>query len=147
MGTEIERKFRVVGDAWRSLGTPVRIVQGYLSRDKERVVRVRTADDQGFLTIKGITRGATRAEFEYEVPLEDASHMLRTLCIKPLIEKTRYYVRLNGLVWHVDEFHRPQSGLVIAEIEIPSEDFAFEHPDWLGEEVTGDPSYYNQNMT
>jgi adenylate cyclase len=146
MGQEIERKFLVVGDEWRLLGKPVRIVQGYLSRDKERVVRLRVSDEQGFITVKGISKGAARAEFEYEIPKEDAQQMIRELCLKPLVEKTRYYVRHNELVWHVDEFHAPRAGLVVAEIEIPTEDYAFERPDWVGKEVTGDPAYYNQNM-
>jgi len=147
MGTEIERKFTVIGDSWRSLGDPVRIIQGYLTRDKERVVRLRTSDSRGFITVKGISRGAVRTEFEYEIPLEDAKQMLRELCFQPLIDKTRHYVRYKDLVWHVDEFRSPRPGLVIAEIEVPSEDFEFERPTWVGDEVTGDPNYYNQNMT
>jgi adenylate cyclase len=147
MGTEIERKFTVISDAWRSVGNPVRIVQGYLTRDKERAVRLRTSDSKGFITIKGISRGVVRTEFEYEIPIEDARQMLRELCFQPLIDKTRYYVRHKDLVWHVDEFHSPRLGLVIAEIEIPSVDYAFERPSWVGDEVTGDPTYYNQNMT
>jgi adenylate cyclase len=137
----------VTGDDWRILGRPVQIVQGYLSHDKERVVRVRIADLQGFITIKGITRGATRAEYEYEIPRIEAQQMLRELCFKPLVEKTRYHVHDHELVWHVDEFEAPRHGLVVAEIEIPSEDYAIDLPDWVGEEVTGDERFYNQNMT
>jgi adenylate cyclase len=147
MGTEIERKFTVVGDAWRSAGTPVRIVQGYLTRDEYRVVRIRTSDEKGLITLKGISRGAARTEFEYDIPLEDARQMLRELCLQPLIDKTRYYVPHKELVWEVDEFHSPRPGLIIAEIEIPSVDYDFERPTWVGDEVTGNPFYYNQNMT
>jgi adenylate cyclase len=147
MGIEIERKFMVIGDAWRAKGHAVRIVQGYLSRVKERVVRVRTADLAGFLTIKGISCGRARTEFEYPIPLDDARQMLHELCVQPLIDKTRHFVPHKDLVWHVDEFHSPQRGLIIAEIEIPTVDCAFERPDWTGDEVTGDERYYNQNMT
>ena len=146
MGTEIERKFSVVSDAWRSLGTPIHIVQGYLSRDKERIVRLRTSGGKGLITLKGISRGAVRTEFEYEIPVDDAKQMLCELCLQPLIDKTRYYVPHKELVWHVDEFHSPRPGLVIAEIEIPSVGYPLERPSWIGDEVTGDPSYYNQNM-
>jgi adenylate cyclase len=146
MGIEIERKFTVTGDAWRSKGHSVRIVQGYLSRVKERVVRVRTSDLAGFLTIKGISRGSARTEFEYPIPIDDARQMLHELCVSPLIDKTRHFVPHKDLVWHVDEFHSPQRGLIIAEIELPAIDYAFERPDWVGDEVTGDERYYNQNM-
>lgn len=147
MGTEIERKFTVVGDAWRSAGAPVRIVQGYLTRDEHRVVRIRTLDEKGLITLKGISRGAARTEFEYDIPIEDARQMLRELCLQPLIDKMRYYVPHKEMVWEVDEFHSPRSGLIIAEIEIPSADYEFERPTWVGDEVTGNPFYYNQNMT
>jgi adenylate cyclase len=147
VGIEIERKFLVMGDAWRAKGHAVRIVQGYLSRTIERVVRVRTADLAGFLTIKGISRGSARTEFEYPIPLDDARQMLQELCVHPLIDKTRHFVPHQDLVWHVDEFHSPQRGLIIAEIEIPTVDYIFERPDWTGEEVTGDARYCNQNMT
>jgi adenylate cyclase len=147
MGIEIERKFLVVSDAWRAQAYAVRIVQGYLSRAKERVVRVRTANLAGVLTIKGISQGYARTEFEYPIPIDDARQMLRELCIEPLIDKTRYFVPHKELIWHIDEFHSPQRGLIIAEIEIPTADYAFEKPNWTGEEVTGEARYYNQNMT
>jgi adenylate cyclase len=146
MGIEIERKFVVVGDAWRSSARSVRIVQGYMTQDTHRVVRIRTMDDRGSLTLKGISRGAARTEFEYEIPAQDAHRLLNELCLKPLIEKTRYYVPYSGMVWEVDEFHAPQPGLILAEIEIPSVDFEIERPDWVGDEVTGNPMFYNHNM-
>jgi len=147
MGIEIERKFRVTSDGWRANSHSVRIVQGYLSRAKERVVRVRTVDLAGFLTIKGISQGFSRTEFEYPIPIEDARQMLQELCVHPLIEKTRHFVPHRTLVWHVDEFHSPQRGLTIAEIEMPTIDYDLERPDWVGEEVTGDGRYYNSNLT
>lgn len=147
MGTEIERKFIVVGEAWRCCSTrSVRMVQGYLTQDARRVVRVRATDDRGSLTLKGLSRGAARTEFEYEIPTQDAYRLLDELCLKPLIEKTRYCVPHGGMVWEIDEFHAPRPGLILAEIEIPSVDFEVERPDWVGDEVTGNPLFYNHNM-
>jgi adenylate cyclase len=146
MGLEIERKFLVVGDAWRAAGRPTRIVQGYLTRDPERVVRVRTAGLSAFVTVKGITRGISRSEFEYSIPLADALEMLDQLCLKPLIVKTRYEVDVGGLTWEVDEFESPHAGLIVAELELPYPEHEFERPDWIGVEVTGDARYYNQSL-
>lgn len=146
MGTEIERKFLVVGDAWRrgAKGTPYR--QGYLSSTPERTVRVRLEGRRGVLTVKGRTRGAVRDEFEYEIPARDAKAMLDGLCGKPLVEKTRYAVRHGGRTWHVDAFHGENDGLVVAEIELGRESERFEKPPWAGREVTGDARYYNVNL-
>lgn len=145
MAVEIERKFRVAGDGWRTdHGTRYR--QGYLSRDPERTVRVRIADDHAFLTIKGRTVGASRPEFEYPIPLTDAEQLL-DLCDGPLIEKTRHRIRHHDMIWEVDEFTGDNTGLVIAEIELASEDQAFASPPWLGQEVTHDPRYYNANLS
>jgi len=145
MALEIERKFLVRTDAWRS-GTGVRYTQGYLNRDKLRTVRVRVAGDAGFLTVKGRSQGATRLEFEYPVPLADAQAML-ALCEGPLIDKTRHTLVHAGQVWEVDEFHGDNAGLVVAEIELASEDQPFERPDWLGEEVTLDARYFNSALS
>ena len=145
MGKEIERKFLVCGDAWRK-STSVRYRQGYLSTDKDRTVRVRVAGENAYLTVKGITEGATRTEFEYSIPLEDAQIMLDTLCERPLIEKCRYTVDYHGRSWEVDEFLGDNAGLVVAEIELQSEDEALETPDWVAEEVTDDPRYFNANL-
>jgi CYTH domain-containing protein len=145
MGKEIERKFLVCGDAWREAeGTAYR--QGYLSSVKERTVRVRTIDDKGYLTIKGISVGATRSEFEYEIPLRDAEELLDTLCEKPLIEKNRHKLEYQGLVWEVDEFFGENQGLVVAEVELQSEDQVFARPAWVGKEVTDDRRYFNANL-
>jgi adenylate cyclase len=146
MGTEIERKFLIKDDSWRALAKGKRYRQGYLNSVKERVVRVRTIDDDGFLTVKGITKGATRAEFEYGIPAAEADTMLDDLCEKPLIEKNRYKIELGGFIWEVDEFFGENQGLTVAEVELESEDQSFEKPEWIGEEVTGDPKYFNSNL-
>ena len=146
MGTEIERKFLVKENSWRSLAAGTKYRQGYLNSTKERTVRVRTIDDKGFLTIKGITTGASRAEYEYEIPAADADALLDDLCEKPLIEKNRYKIDFEGFVWEVDEFFGENQGLIVAEVELESEDQAFEKPVWIGEEVTGDPKYFNSNL-
>lgn len=146
MGTEIERKFLVRDDSFRSLAQGTRYRQGYLNSVKERVVRVRTIDDKGFLTIKGITTGATRAEYEYEIPVKEAEAMLDELCEQPLIEKNRYKIAHKGFVWEVDEFFGENQGLIFAEVELESEDQQFDKPDWITDEVTGDPKYFNSNL-
>jgi CYTH domain-containing protein len=144
MPLEIERKFLVLGDAWRS--APHRyICQGYLNRDKGRTVRVRIAGEDAWLTIKGPSNGAVRAEFEYAVPVEDARQML-ALCERPLIEKNRHLVQHQGHTWEVDEFLGDNAGLVVAEIELESEQEAFELPAWVGAEVTQDARYFNSNL-
>ncbi len=144
MGKEIERKFMVKEGAWRNAkGTRCR--QGYLNSAKERNVRVRTMEDKAYLTIKGIAIGASRMEFEYEIPLQDADELLE-ICEKPLIEKTRYKVQEGGFVWEVDEFFRENQGLIVAEVELESEDQELPKPEWVGEEVTGDPRYFNSNL-
>lgn len=146
MATEIERKFLVKEGAWRQ-AKGITYRQGYLNTAKERTVRVRTIADQGYLTVKGLTIGATRLEFEYEIPVADADQLLDKLCEKPLIEKNRYEVEYGGLIWEVDEFFGENEGLIVAEVELQSEDQAFEQPDWLGQEVTGDPRYFNSNLS
>lgn len=146
MGKEIERKFLVKNDEYKSLAAGIVYRQGYLSTVKERTVRVRTVGEKGFLTIKGLTTGVSRAEFEYEVPSADADQMLDNLCERPLIEKTRYKIPSQGLVWEVDEFHGDNGGLTVAEVELSDEGQAFEKPAWVGEEVSGDPRYFNSNL-
>jgi adenylate cyclase len=145
MAIEIERKFLVVGDAWRAV-LPVFYSQGYLNRDKARTVRVRIAGDEAFLTIKGASLGASRAEFEYPIPVGDAQELL-ALCEQPLIEKNRRKILHEGFVWEVDEFLGENLGLVVAEIELPSEDSVFTKPDWVGKEVTEDVRYFNSNLS
>lgn len=119
--------------------------QGYLSVVPERTVRVRIAGDEAFLTVKGRNVKNSRAEFEYPIPLADAEQMLK-LCEGPLVEKTRYAIPHAGKTWQVDEFSRDNHGLVTAEVELTSESEQPEIPDWIGEEVSGDPRYYNSNL-
>lgn len=146
MGIEIEKKFLLAGEEWKQLAAGTAYRQGYLNSTKERTVRVRTIDDKGFMTVKGISVGATRLEYEYEIPLEDANVMLDELCEKPLIEKNRYKVDYAGFIWEIDEFFGENDGLIVAEIELESENQSFEKPQWVGEEVTGDPRYFNSNL-
>ncbi|HYQ71002.1 MAG TPA: CYTH domain-containing protein [Gammaproteobacteria bacterium] len=146
MATEIERKFLVRDDTWRGLGEGCHYRQGYLSTEPGRTVRVRTAAGKGYLTIKGKTVNASRAEYEYEIPLADADAMLDTLCQRPLIEKTRYRIEYQGLVWEVDEFEGENTGLVLAEVELVAAEQAVALPPWVGEEVTSDPRYYNASL-
>jgi adenylate cyclase len=125
--------------------------QGYLQPEKERAVRIRTVEKdgskKGVLTIKGMgnASGMSRYEFETEIPVNDADHLL-TLCDQPLIEKTRYKYDHDGLVWEVDEFHGVNNGLVVAEVELKSEEQQFKKPDFIGEEVTGQVKYYNMML-
>jgi len=146
MAKEIERKFLVRGNTWRGQDGGKRYRQGYLGTVKERTVRVRTTGDKGFITIKGESVGATRSEYEYEIPLADANEMLDRLCERPLIEKTRYRVSHEGLVWEIDEFERDNRGLIMAEIELKDETQSVTLPGWIGQEVTGDPRYFNANL-
>lgn len=146
MGIEIERKFLVRGDGWRrQASAQTRFSQGYLSRDPARKVRVRMAGEQAFLTIKGATTGATRAEFEYHIPVADVEQLL-TMCDGPVVEKIRHLCPHEGMTWEVDEFLDANAGLVVAEIELQSEGQAFARPAWLGAEVTGDARYVNANL-
>jgi CYTH domain-containing protein len=144
MGQEIERKFMVKKGVWRDKKA-TKYRQGYLSTVKERTVRVRTIEDKGYLTIKGISIGASRMEFEYEIPRQDADELL-DICEKPLIEKNRYKVENGGFVWEVDEFFGENQGLIVAELELENEDQYFPRPDWIGEEVTDEPRYFNANL-
>ncbi len=146
MGKEIERKFLVLNDGYKKQSKAVLYKQGFLSTQKERVVRVRVAGDKAFLTVKGITRSISRSEFEYEIPFEDAETMLNELCEKPLIIKYRYKIPMGDFVWEVDEFLEENKGLVIAEIELEQEGQNYPIPEWLGKEVTKDPKYYNSNL-
>lgn len=145
MAVEIERKFLVISDSYRDYAThKCTIKQGYLSRKPESTVRIRIKDDRGFITIKGITVGAARKEWEYPIPVADAMEMLR-LCEGAIISKTRYFVPFGDLTWEIDEFDSPRR-LTIAEVELSSEDENITLPPFVGHEVTGDPAYYNSNL-
>jgi adenylate cyclase len=146
MPIEIERKFLVTNDSWKMSARGIPFKQGYLSTDKERTVRVRIAGNQGLITIKGLSHGIARTEFEYDIPVADAQIMLDTLCIKPLIEKMRYTVMYNQLQWEVDEFLGDNQGLVVAEIELAAIDQQIDLPDWVGRDVSDDPRYFNSSL-
>ncbi len=146
MGKEIERKFLVANDSWRGLVPGKRYRQGYLSTVKERTVRIRTAGDHGYITVKGITVGDSRPEYEYEIPVSDANEMLDTLCERPLIEKTRYRIPQDDIAWEIDEFEGENKGLITAEVELKNEHQNVTFPGWLGKEVSGDPRYFNANL-
>jgi CYTH domain-containing protein len=146
MGIEIERKFLPAGDGWRGQGTPTLMRQGYLVADPVRTVRVRIEGERAVITIKSKTEGASRGEWEYEIPVPDAAELLDRLCEQPLVEKVRHRIDHAGHVWEVDEFLGRNAGLVVAEIELSSEDEAFDKPDWIGREVTGETRYYNSSL-
>ncbi len=148
MATEIERKFLLTNDAWRAVvKSSSRYRQGYLANTEGGAsVRVRVAGDQAALNIKGMTLGIQRPEYEYSIPVTDAEEMLDNLCIGPVISKTRYFVEHEGYTWEIDIFEGDNAGLVVAEIELSSVDEVFSRPDWLGEEVSHDPRYYNVRL-
>ncbi|MGB3189237.1 MAG: CYTH domain-containing protein [Limnoraphis sp.] len=146
MGIEIERKFLVKDDRWRSLGVGVLYCQGYISSEKERTVRVRLIGNQGYLTIKGPVSSRVRSEFEYMIPVEDAEEMLQILCDRPFIEKKRHKISLGDLIWEVDEFLGDNQGLILAEVELKDPNQVIEIPDWIAEEVSHDPRYFNSNL-
>ena len=147
MAQEIERKFLVEGDFKPVVKKTTRITQGYLSSVPERTVRVRVKGEKGFITIKGIgsASGASRFEWEKEIPVEDAQELLK-ICEPGVIDKTRYLVDVGSHTYEVDEFYGDNEGLTVAEVELGAEDEAFEKPSWLGEEVTGDAKYYNSML-
>ena len=147
MAQEIERKFLVKGEFKSEAFKATRITQGYLSSVPERTVRVRIKGDKGFITIKGIgnASGASRYEWEKEIPVEDVQELLK-ICEPGVIDKTRYLVKAGERTFEVDEFYGDNEGLTMAEVELPSEDAAFDRPAWLGEEVTGDSRFYNSML-
>lgn len=154
MAQEIEYKYIVRNTDYRAMASESHeIAQGYLSRDPECVVRVRIRDKKGFLTVKGRNRPASdsdsmeaaRDEFEYEIPCADARSML-AMCKGNVINKRRYIVPFGGYVWEVDEFHGHREGLVVAEIEVSDASEEYALPPFVGENVTGDPRYYNSNL-
>jgi CYTH domain-containing protein len=143
---EIERKYLVNVELWRPLGSGTLYRQGYLSSNRERVVRVRIVGDHGFLTVKGATSGISRLEFEYPIPREDAAIILDELCERPLIVKTRHREVFAGRAWEIDVFHGDNDGLVVAEIEVASPVESIGLPPWVGAEVSNDPRYFNSNL-
>lgn len=148
MAKEIERKFLVKDRSYREMAVRSHhIVQGYISTRPEGTVRVRIKDEQAYLTVKGLTVGATRDEWEYGITTADARAMLERCTEGNVIDKTRYIVNHDGRTWEVDEFNGALSGLVVAEIELPSEDTAISLPAFVGNEITDDPRYYNSALS
>ena len=146
MGTEIERKFLVEGEAWRdAVRDTVAIEQGYM-RALDATIRVRIAGERGIFTVKGATLGVTRGEWEWEIPSRDARELLDTFCAGRRIAKVRHTVWFAEHAWVVDVFEGENDGLVMAEIELDAEDEAFDVPPWAGAEVSGDTRYYNSNL-
>lgn len=146
MGKEIERKFLTKSSEWRNLGIRKYYRQGYLLINKDRTIRVRIAEDKAFITIKSIPTGLSRNEFQYQIPLDDANQIINTLCEKPIIEKYRTSIKINELIWEVDEFLGDNAGLVVAEVELKDENQKIDLPEWIGEEVTFDYRYSNSNL-
>ncbi len=147
MAIEIEHKFLLASDDWRQQVThSAEYKQGYLSSQVSSSIRVRISDKQAWLNIKSATIGTHRLEYEYEIPLADANEIIQNLCRKPLIEKIRHFISHSGNIWEVDEFSGANQGLIVAEIELKSIGEAFVKPAWLGQEVTHDLRYYNNNL-
>ncbi|MCH5327564.1 MAG: CYTH domain-containing protein [Coprobacter sp.] len=146
MSKEIERKYTVKTTGYRNGALRKYYKQGYLSTDKERTVRVRVTESEGFITVKGKNSGIVRDEYEYPIPASEAHELIENLCFQPVIEKYRYICPVGDVVWEIDEFLGENEGLVLAEVELPDEDFPLELPEWVGEEVTGDARYYNSNL-
>ncbi len=147
MATEIEHKYLVIGDEYKRAGCVSTLYrQGYLTTDKRCVVRVRIAGEKAYLTIKGENHGATRPEYEFAIDVEMAQSMIDTLCVPPIIEKTRYLYPYQGHTWEIDCFHGINEGLVIAEIELSDDNESYACPPFIGKEVTGIERYYNSNL-
>ena len=148
MPKEIERKFLLRPDKWPQLSKPAgqHYRQGYLLTDPQKTIRVRATDTHGFITIKGLNTGATRDEYEYEIPVQEANELLDKFAVSEL-SKIRYKIPFQGHTWEVDEFLGKNAGLIVAEIELVREDEDFDIPDWIAREVTGDERYYNSNLT
>ncbi|MEA5466926.1 CYTH domain-containing protein [Leptothoe sp. PORK10 BA2] len=146
MAQEIERKFLVQNETWRTLAEGRYYCQGYIPTQGKQTVRIRIVGDQGYLTLKGPAKGISRSEFEYAIPLADAQRMLQELCQKPLIEKHRYRIPIGPVVWEVDDFLGENQGLILAEVELTQAEQTVALPSWIGTEVTGDPRYYNSNL-
>ena len=147
MGIEIERKFLIAGDEWRGGAKSSFYRQGYIFAEKKGVIRIRTIDQIGFITIKSAPVGLMRQEYEYEIPFADANTMLDNMCDNYIVEKKRYKINYGKHVWEIDEFTGHNLGLLLAEIELTEENESFEQPSWLGDEVSHDPKYHNSNLS
>ena len=148
MAIEIEHKFLLANEDWRNyVIRSVYYKQGYLGGNENNSIRVRVSDEYAWLNLKSAVAGAQRLEFEYEIPLNDADIILEQLCFKPYIEKYRHFVQHAEHLWEIDEFLGDNAGLIVAEIELSQLGESFVKPDWLGQEVTDDLRYYNNNLT
>lgn len=148
MAEEIERKFLLKSEAWRSqVASAQRMTQGYLQRGVDSAIRIRIAGDKAWLNIKKSIDGIHRLEYEYLIPLSDAQEMMEKLALRPIIDKTRHLIHIGPHTWEVDEFHADNEGLVVAEIELNHADEAFERPDWVGKEVSTDSRYFNSSLS
>ena len=146
MNIEIERKFLVKDQSWITNAVGIRYCQGYFGSNGSVATRIRIAGEKGFITIKSAVKGISRSEFEYEIPVSDAAIMLKTMCSKPLVEKTRYCVEYDNLIWEIDIFDGANSGLIMAEVELTSEKQQVNLPSWIEKEVTGKIRYYNSRL-
>ena len=146
MAKEIERKFLIDISGVKSIGSGSRIKQGYISTTDNTAVRIRVSGAVAYLTLKGENQGATRPEFEYEIPIEDANEIIKELCSGPVIDKTRYLVEYGSHTWEIDVFHGDNDGLIVAEVEIESETEEVDLPKWVINEVTGEVKYYNSSL-
>lgn len=146
MAYEIEHKYLVVNDSFKKMATgKIHICQGYLNRDPDRTVRIRTMGSKGFITVKSRNNGDKRLEFEYEIPESDVKEMFK-FAEPGIIEKTRYLVPFEGLIWEVDEFHGSLNGVIVAEVELPDDGTIYRKPPFIGADITGQPAYYNSNL-
>ena len=146
MAKEIERKFLIDISSVESIGSGSRIKQGYISTTDNTAVRIRVSGAVAYLTLKGENQGATRPEFEYEIPIEDANEIIKELCSGPVIDKTRYLVEYGSHTWEIDVFHGDNDGLIVAEVELESETEEVDLPKWVINEVTGEVKYYNTSL-
>lgn len=146
MAKEIERKFLIDISGIESMDSGTQIKQGYISTTDNTAVRVRVSGEVAYLTLKGENKGATRSEFEYEIPIKDANEIIEELCTGPIIDKTRYLVVHGAHTWEVDVFHGDNDGLIVAEVELESESEVVDLPSWVVSEVTGDVKYYNTSL-
>ena len=146
MAIEIERKYLIKYIPLNQVKYSDKIKQSYIVNDNQKVIRVRKKGDNYFLTIKGNTIGISRSEFEYSIPKKDAEYLFKQFCSSGIIKKTRHYVQNKNHLWEIDEFHGKNSGLIVAEIELKSEDETFDVPNWIDKEVTSEKKYYNMNL-
>ena len=146
MKKEIERKFIILGSSYKDLGDYKHCIQGYIPSTNKPLIRIRTIGNQSFLTMKSDVNGITCLEYEYKIPNQDAKDIMELFCKQSIVEKNRYRIRYKSTLWDVDEFLGENEGLVVAEVELNSENQPYNKPDWIGQEVSTDKKYYNCNL-